>query len=192
MMHRLLFLIVALLLIGCTPAPHFHATDVTGGAMGVDFSLQDPYGKQRRLSDFKSKVAIVFFGYTQCPDVCPTTLSTLKQTMALLGAESHRIQVIFITLDPERDTAELLAQYMPSFDPSFLGLRGSLAETEATATAFKVFYKKQPGSTPEVYSVDHSAGVYIYDLQGRLRLYVKYGESAQHIAEDIRLLLAEG
>jgi protein SCO1/2 len=191
-MHRLFFLLAALLLTGCVPTPHFHATDITGEAVGIDFSLQDPNGKQRRLSDFKGKIAIVFFGYTQCPDVCPTTLSTLKQVMALLGEEAHRVQVIFITLDPERDTAELLAQYMPSFDPSFLGLRGSLAETAATAAAFKVFYKKQPGSTPGTYSIDHSAGMYLYDLQGRLRLYVKHGESAKHIAEDIRLLLVTG
>lgn len=190
-MRYFFLLLVTFLSVGCNaPSTHFNATDLTGSSIGTDFSLEDQNGKQRRLSDFKGKVVIVFFGYTQCPDVCPTTLSALQETMRLLGKNSERVQVIFITLDPERDTAALLAQYVPSFNPSFLGLRGSTAETEAVAKAFKVFYKKQEGSKPGSYSIDHSTGSYLYDPAGRLRLYLRYGESPQLAAEDISQLLA--
>ena len=188
-MTRVILFLAMLLTASCDVAPHFSSTDISGGALGVDFALQDQQGKQRRLSAFKGKVVIVFFGYTQCPDVCPTTLTTLKETMLLLGKDAQQVQVILITLDPERDTQALLAEYIPSFHPSFLGLRGNLAETEATARAFKVFYKKQPGTAPGSYSIDHSTGTYVYDPQGRLRLYVKYGETAEHIAADIKQLL---
>lgn len=184
------FLLATFLSVGCGAPAHFSATDLTGSSIGVDFALEDQNGKQRRLSDFKGKVAIVFFGYTQCPDVCPTTLSALQETLKLLGKNADHVQVLFITLDPERDTAALLAQYVPSFNPSFLGLRGSATETEAVAKVFKVFYKKQEGTTPGNYSIDHSTGSYVYDPSGRLRLYLKYGESPQHIAEDISQLLA--
>lgn len=189
-MRHFISLLAIFLGVGCSAPTHFNATDLTGGSIGVDFSLEDQGGKQRRLSDFKGKVTIVFFGYTQCPDVCPTTLSSLQETMKLLGPEADRVQVLFITLDPERDTTALLAQYVPAFHPSFLGLRGSAAETEATAQAFKVFYKKQGGTRPDNYSIDHSTGSYVYDLSGRLRLYLKYGETPQRIAEDISKLLA--
>ena len=184
------FLLATFLSVGCGAPAHFNATDLTGSSIGVDFALEDQNGKQRRLSDFKGKVAIVFFGYTQCPDVCPTTLSALQETLKLLGKNADHVQVLFITLDPERDTAALLAQYVPSFNPSFLGLRGSATETEAVAKAFKVFYKKQEGTMPGSYSIDHSTGSYLYDPAGRLRLYLKYGESPQRIAEDISHLLA--
>ncbi|NBQ48793.1 MAG: SCO family protein [Sphingobacteriia bacterium] len=188
---RYFFLLLATFLsVGCGTPAHFNATDLTGSSIGVDFSLKDTSGKQRRLSDFKGKVAIVFFGYTQCPDVCPTTLSVLQETLKLLGKDADRVQVLFITLDPERDTAALLAQYVPSFHPSFLGLSGSATETEAVAKAFKVFYKKQDGTLPGRYSIDHSTGSYLYDPAGRLRLYLKYGDSPQRIAEDINQLLA--
>lgn len=189
-MRYFYFLLATFFIAGCGAPAHFHATDLTGSSIGVDFALKDQNGKQRRLSDFKGKVAIVFFGYTQCPDVCPTTLSALQETQKLLGKNADHVQVLFITLDPERDTVALLAQYVPSFNPSFLGLRGSTAETEAVAKAFKVFYKKQEGSIPESYSIDHSTGSYVYDPAGRLRLYLKYGESPQHIAEDISQLIA--
>jgi protein SCO1/2 len=189
MMRRLLILLM-LLVTACSQPAHFNATDLTGSTIGTDFSLPDQTGKLRRLSDFKGKVAIVFFGYTQCPDVCPTTLSTLREVMMQLGPQAERVQVLFVTLDPERDTPELLAQYVPSFHPAFLGLRGDLAATETTAQAFKVFYKKQPGATPVAYSIDHSTGSYVYDPQGRLRLYVKYGDTAEHMTGDIRQLLA--
>lgn len=189
-MMRNLLVLLSLLVTACNQPAHFNATDLTGSAIGTDFSLPDQTGKLRRLSDFKGKVAIVFFGYTQCPDVCPTTLSTLREVMAQLGPQAERVQVLFVTLDPERDTPELLAQYLPSFHPTFLGLRGDDATTEATAKAFKMFYKKQPGAALGTYSIDHSTGSYVYDLQGRLRLYVKYGDTAEHITGDIKQLLA--
>jgi protein SCO1/2 len=189
-MIRRLVILLALLATACSQPVHFNATDLTGSAIGADFSLPDQTGKLRRLSDFKGKVAIVFFGYTQCPDVCPTTLSTLREVMTQLGPQAEHVQVLFVTLDPQRDTPALLAQYVPSFHPAFLALRGDDAVTEATAQAFKVFYKKQPGATPGAYSIDHSTGSYVYDPQGRLRLYVKYGDTAEHIAGDIRQLLA--
>ncbi|HEY8855776.1 MAG TPA: SCO family protein [Rugosibacter sp.] len=189
-MRYFLLLLATFFSVGCSTPDHFNATDLTGSSIGMDFALKDQSGKQRRLSDFKGKVAIVFFGYTQCPDVCPTTLSSLQETLKLLGKDADRVQVLFITLDPERDTAALLAQYVPSFHPSFLGLRGSAAETEAIAKAFKVFYKKQEGAMPGNYSIDHSTGSYVYDPSGRLRLYLKYGETPQRIAADVRTLLA--
>ncbi len=190
MMRRLAIVLLTLVIAACSEPPRFNATDLTGGSIGADFALTDHTGKLRRLTDFKGNVAIVFFGYTQCPDVCPTTLGTLREVMAQLGPQAERVQVLFVTLDPERDTPVLLAQYVPSFHPAFLGLRGDLAATEATAKAFRVFYKKQPGTTPGAYSIDHATGSYVYDPQGRLRLYVKYGETPQRIAEDIKQLLA--
>jgi len=189
-MTRSLGILLTLLVTACSQPAHFNATDLTGSTIGTDFSLPDQTGKLRRLSDFKGKVAIVFFGYTQCPDVCPTTLSTLREVMTQLGPQAERVQVLFVTLDPQRDTPALLAQYVPSFHPTFLALRGDDAATGATAQAFKVFYKKQPGSAPDTYSVDHSTGSYVYDPQGRLRLYVKYGDTAEHITGDLKQLLA--
>jgi len=134
-------------------------------------------------------VVSVFFGYTQCPDVCPTNLSTMKRVLEILGPQAARVQVLFITVDPERDTRELLAQYVPAFHPSFVGLYADPARTAETAKQFKVFYQKQPGATPQTYTVDHSAGTYVYDPQGRLRLYVRHGETAEAIAHDIQRLL---
>jgi protein SCO1/2 len=190
-MTRSLRVLLALLVTACSQPAHFNATDLTGSTtIGTDFSLLDQTGKLRRLSDFKGKVAIVFFGYTQCPDVCPSTLSTLREVMTQLGPQAERVQVLFVTLDPQRDTPALLAQYVPSFHPTFLALRGDDAATGATAQAFKVFYKKQPGSAPGTYSIDHSTGSYVYDPQGRLRLYVKYGDTAEHITGDLKQLLA--
>lgn len=189
-MIRRLIILLALLATACSQPVHFNATDLTGSAIGADFSLPDQTGKLRRLSDFKGKVAIVFFGYTQCPDVCPTTLSTLREVMMQLGPQAGHVQVLFVTLDPQRDTSALLAQYVPSFHPTFLALRGDDAMTKTIAQAFKVFYKKQPGVTSGAYSIDHSTGSYVYDPQGRLRLYVKYGDTAEHITGDIKQLLA--
>lgn len=189
MMIRLI-LLLTLLFAGCTQPAHFYATDLTGNTLGADFALTDQNGKPRRLADFKDKVVVVFFGYTQCPDACPTTLGALREVMASLGPQAERLQVVFITLDPERDTEKLLAEYVPAFHPSFLGLRGDAAATAATAQTFKVFYKKQPGPTADGYTIDHSTGSYIYDPQGRLRLYMKYGETPEHVASDIRQLLA--
>lgn len=185
--------LAALLLAGCDagiPAPAFRNTPIAQADFGRDFSLTDHTGQPRHLGDYKGKVVVLFFGYTQCPDVCPTTLSNMAEVMKLLGADSGKVQVLFITLDPERDTRQLLATYVPQFHPSFVGLSGDLAATAATAREFKVFYQKQPGSAPNSYSIDHTANSYIYDPQGRLRLYVKHGEMPANIAADIRLLLA--
>lgn len=188
----LLRLILAILLLaGCAriAPPAFQNTDITGADFGRDFALSDPGGQVRRLADYRGKVVAIFFGYTQCPDVCPTTLVAMTEVMKLLGEAASRVQVVFVTLDPERDTPELLGAYVRQFHPSFVALRGDAAATAATAMAFKVFYQKQPGSTPKTYSLDHSANSYLYDPQGRLRLYVRYGEEPAKIAADIRLLL---
>lgn len=167
----------------------FHATDITGADYAKDFALTDPAGKTRTLADYRGKVVTVFFGYTHCPDVCPTSLSTMKQVLGLLGADAARVQVLFVTVDPQRDTPELLAQYVPAFDPSFVGLYADPDTTARIAKDFKVFYQKQPGASPDAYTVDHSAGTYVYDPQGRLRLYVRHGETAANIAADLRALL---
>lgn len=189
---RLLLALAAATILGCSQPPQFTSTDITGAEFGREFPapLPDHTGQARRLSDFKGKVVVVFFGYTQCPDVCPTTMSTMANVLKLLGSDGEKVQVLFLTVDPERDTSTLLAAYVPQFHPSFLGLSADLATTTATALEFKVFFQKQPGSTPGSYSVDHSANSYIYDPQGRLRLYVKHGEAPEKIAADIKLLLA--
>lgn len=178
------------LLAGCGGPPRFVSTDVTGAEFGRDFALTDPSGQVRHLADYRGKAVVIFFGYTQCPDVCPTTLSGMAETMKLLGEDAKRVQVLFVTLDPERDTRELLAAYVPQFYPSFVGLSADLPTTAATAMEFKVFFQKQAGSTPQTYTIDHTATSYAYDPQGRLRLLVKYTESPQNLAADLRLLLA--
>jgi protein SCO1/2 len=182
--------LLVLLVSACDPEkPRFQASDVTGAAFGRDFRLTDHNGKPRTLADFRGKVVVIFFGYTQCPDVCPTTLSDLAATLQKLGADASRVQVLFVTIDPERDTPELLSQYVPAFNPTFLGLYGDAGATAATAREFKVLYQKQPGSTPGNYSMDHSAGTFIFDPQGRLRLYVTHGQGPELYAHDIHELL---
>ena len=189
-MKRLAAAVLALVLAACSPdGPKFLASDVTGSSFGREFSLQDPAGKTRTLADFRGKAAVVFFGYTQCPDVCPTTLSTLAETMKLLGPDADRVQVIFITVDPERDSPALLAEYVPAFDKRFLGLSGNAEATERVAKEFKVIYQKQPGATPTTYTMDHSAGVFVFDPQGRLRLYARNGQGPDAFARDLRELL---
>jgi protein SCO1/2 len=189
---RALLLAIALCLTGCgqQAQPRFASTDITGAEFGRDFSLTDHTGKRRTLADFRGKVVTLFFGFTQCPDVCPTNMVTMGEVMKLLGEDAKRVQVLFITVDPERDTAQLLAQYVPAFDPGFLGLYGSAEDTAKVAKEFKVFYQKQPGSTPDTYTVDHSAGTFVYDPMGRIRLYIRHGERPEPIAADIKLLLA--
>jgi len=188
--NRLAAAVLALVLAACSPdGPKFLASDVTGSSFGREFSLQDPAGKTRTLADFRGKAAVVFFGYTQCPDVCPTTLSTLAETMKLLGPDADRVQVIFITVDPERDSPALLAEYVPAFDKRFLGLSGNAEATERVAKEFKVIYQKQPGATPTTYTMDHSAGVFLFDPQGRLRLYARNGQGPDAFAHDLRELL---
>ena len=180
--------LVGALLFGCSP-PKFKSVDISGADYARDFALENPSGERRTLADFRGKVVVVFFGYTQCPDVCPTTLADLAEVKKRLGADGAKLQVIFITVDPERDTAALLSQYVPGFDPSFTGLRGSAEETAATAKEFKVFYQKVPGSTPTNYTVDHTAGAYVFDPQGRIRLFVRHGASVDDFVADIHQLM---
>lgn len=191
-MTKVWALLLALALLSCN-APQqaqFASTDITGAEYARDFALTDHAGKPRVLADFKGKAVAVFFGFTQCPDVCPTTMANLAQVMQLLGDDAKRVQVLFITIDPERDTGELLAQYVPAFHPSFLGLYGDATAIARTAKEFKVFYQKQSGASPDTYTMDHSAGTYVYDPQGRLRLYVRHGEKPEIIAADLKKLLA--
>lgn len=177
-------------LAACQKGPAFHGTVISNAGYGRDFKLQAPDGRPRTLADFRGKVVLMFFGYTQCPDVCPTNLSTMAQAMKLLDQDADRVQVLFITVDPERDTPALLAQYVPTFDARFLGLYTDAAGTQQVATEFKVYYQKRPGTTPDSYTVDHSTGTYVYDPLGQLRLHEKHGETPEHLAADIRLLLS--
>ena len=175
---------------GCESKPVFNALDITGiQGYGSDFNLTDHTGKSRTLADFRGKVVVMFFGYTHCPDVCPTTLSEMRQVMQMLGSDAQRLQVLFVTVDPVRDTPELLSKYVPSFDPSFLGLFGDLSATEKVAKDFKIFYRVSPGKTADSYSVDHTAASLVFDPQGRLRLFINYGQGADKIAPDIKKLL---
>ena len=185
-----LLLAVVLALAGCgRDGPKFRASDVTGSSFGRDFALTDHTGKARTLADFRGKAVVLFFGYTQCPDVCPATLATLAEAKKLLGPDGSKVQVLFVTVDPERDTAELLSHYATAFDPSFLGLSGDAEATARVARDFKILYQKQPGRTPETYTMDHSAGTFVFDPEGRLRLYVGHGQEAEFFAHDLRELL---
>ncbi len=185
--------ITALLLIltACSPKPEFKNIDITGGtAFGKDFSLVDPDGKVRTLADFKGKVVMMFFGYTQCPDVCPTTLTEMQQVMTILGPQSDKVQVLFVTVDPQRDTVAILRQYVPAFDPRFLGLRpADDAALEKVAKDFKIYYKKVPGVSSGSYTMDHTAGSYAFDPDGRLRLYIKHAQGPETLAHDLKELL---
>jgi protein SCO1 len=181
---------MALASAGCADnKPQFKSVDITGADYAKDFSLADQNGKLRSLQDFRGKAVIVFFGFTQCPDVCPTTLAEIVQARKLLGADGEKVQAIFVTVDPERDTADVLKAYMANFDPGFVALRGSPEQLAAMAKDFKVYYKKVPGKTAGSYTMDHSAASYIYDPQGRLRLYTRYGSGPQALADDLKLLL---
>ena len=178
-------------LTACSPKPEFKNIDITGStAFGKDFSLVDPDGKVRTLADFKGKAVVMFFGYTQCPDVCPTTLTEMQQAMTLLGPQSDKVQVLFVTVDPERDTAAILKQYVPAFDPRFLGLRpADEPALERVAKDFKIYYKKVPGTSPGSYTMDHTAGSYAFDPEGRLRLYIKHAQGPETLAHDLKELL---
>ena len=174
----------------CSPkGPKFQGVDLTGAEYGRDLPLTDQFGKERSIKDFAGKVVVVFFGFTQCPDVCPTAMAELAEVRRTLGKDGERVQGLFITADPERDTPEVLKAYMTNFDPSFLALRGTPEQLATVAKDFKVYYKKVEGKTPTSYSMDHSAGSFVYDTQGRIRLYTRYGTGAQALADDIRLLL---
>jgi len=180
------------LLGACSDAkPSFSAIDLTGADYARGFQLTDHNGQPRSLNDFKGKMVVVFFGYTQCPDVCPTSMAELAEVKASLGADAGKLQGIFITVDPERDTPEVLKAYMANFDPSFLALRPTPEQLAALAKDFKIYYKRVDGKTPTSYSMDHSAGSYVYDTQGRLRLYARYGSGAQALSSDLKQLLKQ-
>lgn len=177
-------------LLGCSPdKPQFKSIDLTGADYAQGFSLTDHNGQLRTLKDFAGKVVVVFFGFTQCPDVCPTSMAELAQVKQQLGADGEKLQAIFITVDPERDTAEMLKAYMGNFDPTFLALRPTLEQLPQVAKDFKIYYKKVDGKTPGSYTMDHSAGSYVFDEKGRIRLYNRYGSGADGLASDIRLLI---
>ena len=180
-----------LTLTACSPKPEFKNIDITGGtAFGKDFSLLDPDGKVRTLADFRGKVVVMFFGYTQCPDVCPTTLTEMQQVMTILGPQSDKVQVLFVTVDPQRDTAAILKQYVPAFDPRFLGLSpADDAALEKVAKDFKIYYKQVPGVSSGSYTMDHTAGSYAFDPDGRLRLYIKHAQGPETLAHDLKELL---
>jgi protein SCO1/2 len=166
----------------------FSGTDITGA--DYRYSLPDVSGRMRANDDFKGKVTVVFFGYTQCPDVCPTTMAELAQVKKALGPDGERLQGVFITIDPERDTPDVLRAYVGSFDPGFVALRGTAEQTAATAKAFKVFYAKVPGREPGSYTMDHTAGSYVFDTQGRVRLFERFGAGdTQALTGDVRQLL---
>lgn len=181
------------LLAGCgeQKAPAFNAIDLTGANYAKDFALTDPSGQTRSLKDFKGKVVVVFFGFTQCPDVCPATMAELAEVKRQLGPDGDKLQGVFITVDPERDTPELLKAYMANFDPSFVALSTPLDKLPDLAKDYKLYYKKVEGKTPGSYSMDHSAGSYIYDTQGRLRLYTRYGTGVPALTADVRTLLKQ-
>lgn len=194
-MHRrhALSLLLATAAAGCMDSkPAFKAVDITGAEYGRDFPLPDTSGRLRSVKDFQGKAVVVFFGFTQCPDVCPTTLTELNQARQLLGADGARVQGIFVTVDPERDTPQVLQAYLANFGPDYVGLRGTPEQLAVVAKDFKIYYKKVEGKTPGSYSMDHTAASYVYDPQGRLRLYTRYGSGAQALADDLRLLLKQG
>ncbi|MBK6386084.1 MAG: SCO family protein [Rhodoferax sp.] len=171
--------------------PAFAAIDVTGADYAKDFSLTDQNGQARSIKDFQGKVVVMFFGYTQCPDVCPTSMAEIAEVRKQLGKDGEKVQALFVTVDPERDTPEVLKGYMGNFDPTFLALYATPDKLAATAKDFKVYYKKVEGKTPTSYTMDHSAGSYIYDTKGALRLYTRYGTGVQPLVSDIKLLLKE-
>lgn len=184
-----------LVLAGCdgkppTPKASFSSTDITGLGYGKALALTDHTGQQRTLADYKDKVVVVFFGYMHCPDICPTTLVDMAQVRKQLGADGDKLQVLFITLDPERDTQDALAGFVPAFDPSFVALRGDAAQTQKVAADFKVFMQKVESKDSQAYTIDHTAATYVFDPQGRVRLFVRHGQDTATLLQDIRQLIA--
>ena len=197
MLRRLFLWGAAAVLSGCdklgttasSNAPSFRAVDITGAEYARQLDLVDQNGQPRTLADFKGKVTVIFFGYTQCPDVCPTTMAELAQIKKSLGKEGDRLQAVFVTIDPERDTAAVLKAYMAGFDPSFVALRGTVDQTKAAAKEFKVFFAKAPGASDGSYTMDHTAGSFVFDAQGRVRLFVRYGAGIEPLTADLKTLL---
>lgn len=183
----------ATLVAGCSDSkPSFVSVDITGADYARDFRLSDADGRERSMKDFAGKVVVVFFGYTQCPDVCPTTMNELAEIRKLLGKDGDRLQGVFVTVDPQRDTPEVLKAYLGNFDPSFVALRPSSAEQlAALAKDFKIYYKRVDGRTDTSYTMDHSAGSYVYDTKGQLRLFTRYGMGIKPLAGDIQYLLQQ-
>ena len=182
--------LAVLALAACSPdKPKFNAIDITGADYAKGFTLTDHNGQSRSLSDFKGKVVVLFFGYTQCPDVCPTSMVELAEVKRLMGADGDKLQGVFVTVDPVRDTAELLKAYMANFDPTFVAFIPTPEQLAVVAKDYKIYYKKVDGKTPTSYTMDHSAGSYVYDTQGNLRLYSRYGVGTQVLAQDIQTLL---
>lgn len=182
-----------LFLLSCSPASEevtpWFGTDITGADFAAGFDLVDHNGQPRQLSDFNGKVVAIFFGFTHCPDICPTTMADLASAMKLMGPNSDEVQVLFITVDPERDTPDVLKDYVPHFDPRFIGLTGTAEQIATTAENFKIFYSKQEVEGSNDYSMDHSAGTYVFDKQGKVRLYLRYGQAPAEIAHDLSRLL---
>lgn len=188
--RQVLLSLPALALAGCDRSRKFYGTDISGVNWGRDFALTDHTGQRRTLADFRGKVVMVFFGFTNCPDACPTALTEMAQVVERLGADGKRVQGLFITVDPERDTADVLANYVPAFHRSFLGLRGTAEETARTAQDFKVHFSLNRDAHAAHYTVDHSTPIFIYDTAGRLRLLVSAnGRSVAHMTDDVRRLL---
>jgi protein SCO1/2 len=186
----LLPLLVLVALAACSPdKPKFNAIDITGADYAKGLTLTDQNGQSRSLSAFKGKVVVLFFGYTQCPDVCPTSMTELVEVKRLLGADASKLQGVFVTVDPARDTAELLKAYVSNFDPTFVAFTPTPEQLAVVAKDYKIYYKRVEGKTPTSYTVDHSAGSYVYDTQGNLRLYSRYGAGPQVLAQDIQTLL---
>ncbi len=196
--HLISLALCTALLAACSDKPAdatatgFSGIDITGADYATGFSLTDHNGQARTLADFKGKVVVIFFGYTQCPDVCPTSMTEMAQAKQLLGADGDKLQGLFVSVDPERDTPAIMKEYMASFDPSFLALYAAPNQLPQVAKSFRIYYKKVDGKTPTSYTMDHSAGSYVYDTQGRLRLYHRYGSGAPALAGDLKKLLAEG
>ena len=186
-----LLTLAASALAACAPEgkPQFKAVDITGADYAKDFPLPDADGRMRSIREFQGKVVVVFFGYTQCPDVCPTTLTEIAEARKLLGADGAKVQGVLITVDPERDKPELLKAYVANFGPDFIALRGTPEQTAQVAKDFKVFYRRVEGKAPGSYFMEHSAASFVYDPQGRLRLYSRYGSGAQALADDLKLIL---
>lgn len=191
-MRQFILVFLLAVLTACQPSgagKQLVATDITGADFGHDLNLTDHHGQPRSLAEFKGQAVVLFFGYTHCPDVCPTTMLDLKQTMKLLGPRADEVQVLFVTLDPERDTQEVLAQFVPSFDARFIGLRGDDSATKLVQANFKIYAKKVEVKGKSSYTLDHSAGMYVFDKTGKIRLYVDYGEKPADIASDILQVL---
>jgi len=198
MKSRRLFLSLAaagaLALSGCermAPPHHFNAIDLTGAKYAQGLALPDFDGRPRTLADFKGKVVVVFFGYTQCPDACPTTMAELSGILKTLGPDASKVQVLFVTVDPSRDTPALLKNYVANFRPDFIALRGDETQTQQVIKDFKLIVQKVPGKTPDSYTIDHTAGSYVFDPEGRIRLFASQSLEPALLTDDIKALLAE-